>query len=209
MAFCQNCGSALTEGNRFCGSCGRPVTDAPPSQPPQYIPPPPAPIPAPVYAQQPVPNSQSERVIGAIPVIHKKNMFSVESYDIVVTERRLIFALMTNDMVKEEAKKHGKDGFLAGMVGAMTIGYTFYKRYLTMDPEMALRENPQNYQLELNQIRGVRLQLGARRRDPQKKIYIQENSKLTVEALNMKYTFEVVNQFHDLASDVLSRARLI
>jgi uncharacterized membrane protein len=33
MAFCANCGAALTQGSGFCGACGKPVTAANPAAP--------------------------------------------------------------------------------------------------------------------------------------------------------------------------------
>jgi hypothetical protein len=214
MAFCHNCGAPLEAEARFCGSCGHSLVESPPASvqapQPQPVAPPPINTPAPsfnqpVYASAP----PGERILGAVPVVFKKSMFSQESYHIIVTERRLVVALATNEMLKEEAKKQSKGGFMSGMVGSMTIGFTFYKRYLDMDPDIALRENPQNYQIDRNQISRVRLQIGSHHRDPQRHTDNWGNSKLDIEAAGMKYSFEVVHFFHDMAQDVFGRARLI
>jgi hypothetical protein len=70
----------------------------------------------------------------------------------------MIFAVMTNDMVNQAAKQAGKEGgFFGGIINAATIGYTFYKRYLTMPPDAALAENPQNFAVELSQIRKIKI----------------------------------------------------
>ena len=83
---------------------------------------------------------------------------AMEGFNIIVTQRRMIFAVMTNDMINQAAKQAGKEGgFFGGMLNAATVGYTFYKRYLTMPPDAALAENPQNFAVELSQIRKIKI----------------------------------------------------
>jgi zinc-ribbon domain len=144
--FCTNCGAALTPADHFCSSCGKPL--ASPAAAPT----------APVYAPPPPPVND-ETLIGIIPAVtRKKNMMAMEGFNIIVTRRRMIFAVMTNDMISRAAKQAGKEGgFLSGMVNAATAGYTFYKRYLTMPPDEALAENPQNFAVELSQVRKIKI----------------------------------------------------
>jgi hypothetical protein len=212
MAFCPDCGTPLNAGDRFCGSCGHALLASPSAAVPsaQPVPSPQISNPTPNYSQ-PVynPAPPKELIFGAIPVIHKKSIFSVESYHVIVTERRLIMALLTNEMVKEAAKNEGKEGFWSGMVGVMTLGYTYYKKYLNLDPEIALKETPQNYQIDRGQISRLRFQEGRKRRDPQKKIDVYDNAKLEIETQGVKHSFEIVHHFQDMASDVLGRSRLI
>jgi len=154
--FCTSCGTALTPADRFCSSCGKPLAS------PTQVPPPAnayAPPPAPVYYAPPQPAVNNEALIGIIPAVsRKKNMMAMEGFNIIVTQRRMIFALMTNDMISQAAKQAGKEGgFFGGMLNAATVGYTFYKRYLTMPPDAALAENPQNFAVELSQIRKIKI----------------------------------------------------
>ena len=153
--FCTSCGTALTPADRFCSSCGKPLTSpAPASTAPVYAPPP-----TPVYYAPPQPAINNEALIGIIPAVsRKKNMMAMEGFNIIVTQRRMIFALMTNDMINQAAKQAGTEGgFLVGIINAATIGYTFYRRYLTMPPDAALAENPQNFAVELSQVRKIKI----------------------------------------------------
>jgi len=88
----------------------------------------------------PAPVSGGEPVIGAVLASRKKGVFAIESFHIIVTPRRIIGAAFTPDMVKQAAKEAGQSGFFAGLVGAATVGFTYYKKYLSMPPEVALRE---------------------------------------------------------------------
>jgi hypothetical protein len=113
---------------------------------------------SPVYAP-PQPAVNNEALVGIIPsVSRKKNLMAMEGFNIIVTRRRMIFAVMTNDMINQAAKQAGKEGgFFGGMLNAATVGYTFYKRYLTMPPDAALAETPQNFAVELSQIRKIKI----------------------------------------------------
>jgi len=162
--FCTGCGALLPADVRFCGSCGKPlaVSATAPVSPvaPVTTVVQAAPAPVPV-APAPV-ASNVEALIGVIPsVSRKKGLMGVEGFNIIVTQRRMIFAVATNEMIKEEAKRVGKEGgFFAGMLNAATVGYTFYKRYLDMVPDAALAENPQNFAVDLSRIRKVKIEAG-------------------------------------------------
>ena len=109
--FCTSCGTPLTANDRFCGSCGKPVSTTTGATP-AVNPPPPVPPPQSEIA--------GELLVGILPAVsRKKGLLGLESFNIMVTKKRLIFAQMTNEMVKAEAKKAGKEGFFAGMLGAM------------------------------------------------------------------------------------------
>jgi hypothetical protein len=151
----------------------------------------------------------NEPVIGAILATRKKGMFSFESFHIILTPQRMIFAAFTNEMVKQGAKEEGQSGFFSGIVGAATLGFTYYKKYLNMDPELALKENPQNFDLELNQIKKIKFEAGRRQRDPKRKQDVWEDSKLEIESAAEKHSFKVAHHFQDMAQDVLHRSGLI
>ncbi|HSW58485.1 MAG TPA: zinc ribbon domain-containing protein [Dehalococcoidales bacterium] len=195
--FCSNCGKPVGTGDKFCGNCGKELTAA-------------ASSPSIAAAPPSVPDSTpSEPVIGAIGAARKTGMFSQESVHIIVTPRRLIIAAFTNEMIKQAAKEEGKSGLLSGMIGAATLGYSYYKRYLTMPPEEALKENSQNFSLEKGAIRKARLELGKRRLDQGRRVDIYEHSKLEIESSSQKYTFLIPNNFHNMASSVLKQAGLV
>jgi hypothetical protein len=216
MAFCTNCGKSVNSGDKFCGSCGNSISSsvsAPPAAAPsQAVSPPPPPtasIPPPQPAAPIPPLNSAETVIGAFPVSRKKGMFAQESFHIVFTGQRLVFAAFTDEMVKQAAKEEGKSGFLAGMIGAATLGYNYYKHYLIIEPEAALRENPQNFSIDISRVSKIKLELGKKQVDRSRHVDVYENSKLAIETVGDNYTFAVANHFHNMAGDIIRKSGLM
>jgi len=196
-SFCTNCGAALDKGTKFCGSCGQKLSESAASS---------VATPAPVASTSQ--GVSAEQLVGIIPAVsRKKGFISVEAFNVVVTERRMIFAIMTTEMIKEEAKKAGKKGGLAGIFNAVTAGYSLYKRYLDMAPEAALKENPQNFFVDLNRIKKVKVKEG---RNLTRGIGVPryEDSHLEVETAGEKYKFTVPHNFIGTAREVVSKAGL-
>lgn len=201
-SFCTQCGKPIGAGDKFCSACGSPVKGTPvvsaePVMPAAATPATPA-----------VPAATGETVLGAVLVSRKKNMFSVEGFHLIATPKRLIFAAFTNQMAGQAAKEEYKGGFLSGLIGAATVGYTYYQKYLTMDPEAALRENPQNFAFPLNTVSKVKFQMGSRHRDPDNNRDIWDESKLEFETPAGKQSFKIPHQLHDQARAVLSKVGL-
>lgn len=133
----------------------------------------PAPRPA-AAAAYPSPSAQpiaprGEGVVGVIPhVERRKGLIGRESFTLVLTPERLILAKMTSEMMKaivaqarQEAKAEGKGFF--GQWGAQLGAYAAHaQRYLGMPVEAILRENPDNFQIPLSQVRQVRIKTGFR-----------------------------------------------
>jgi len=142
----------------------------------------------------------------------------VESFNIVVTNQRMIFAQMTPQMIKDEAAKN-RGGGVGGFFKAMTSGYTLWQRYLQMPPDMALQETPGNFVVYLNQIRKVKfsgdkvlfskggvsvgLHVGVGGHDDDKP------TKLEIETTGVKYSFDIIMQFQQQTHQVLKGAGLI
>jgi hypothetical protein len=221
--FCIACGTPLVAEARFCGSCGKPqpVLEAPPvapsGPPPAAVPPLSSmpPVSAPVNVVPPFPTG--ETLLGIVAgASRKKGFMAIESFNIIVTPQRMIFAVMTNEMISAEAKKAGKQGgFLAGMLEAATVGYTFYKRYLDMPPAQALAENPQNFAIALSQVRKVKLEAGKEiktygsMKANQGSIIKQHNyeqGKLEIETSGEKLSFNLPNNFFNMAQETLRKA---
>jgi hypothetical protein len=217
--FCTSCGAALTTDDRFCGSCGKPLAVNAPT--------PPAPVPPvyqtpPVYQAPPVqpvaPPAYTEAIYGAIPAVSRRKGLGVEGFNVIVTQRRMIFAVMTNEMISQAAKQAGKEGgFFGGMLNAATVGYTFYKRYLTMAPDAALAENPQNFTIELGGVRKVKVTEGneiktyASIKANQGSIIKQhryENGKLEIETVGQRYSFDLPGSSVEMALETLQKAGL-
>lgn len=202
-----------------------PVYQAP--QQPVYQPPPPAYQPPQQAAyQQPVQPVQyagipGEALIGIIPnASRKKNFFSMESFNIIVTNQRMIFAQMTNEMVKAEAATHRGEG-IKGVFKAMGAGANLWQRYQQMPPDQALAETPGNFGLYINQIRKVKytgtkvffnkggvsmgLNIGFGGGDDDD----NNNAKLEIDTIGGKYEFEIVMQFQQQTYQVLKTAGLV
>jgi hypothetical protein len=221
--FCTSCGAALAPADRFCASCGKPLASAAPVPPaPVYAPAPPpvyVPPPAPVYYAPPPPAANIESVIGFIPAVsRKKNMIAMEGFTVIVTSRRMIFAEATNALMTEETKKtYKKEGFFAGLIDSATIGYTFYKRYENIPPDAALAESPQNFAIDLSGIRRVKIERGKEienyytMKANQNSVIQQhryESGKLDIETVGERYLFDLPNNFYDMAANTLRKAGL-
>jgi hypothetical protein len=108
-----------------------------------------------------------ERIAGVIPAIRRKTgLFSSKTYSLVVTDRRILFAELTQQMATqaakdaaEEAKAQGK-GFFARAAQTALSGHRIYQKYWQMAPEAILAETPGNYAVELRDIVSVRVKAG-------------------------------------------------
>ncbi len=101
----------------------------------------------------------SEKVTGVIPDL-RTGMFGNKSYSLVVTDRRLIFAEITNELLKQEREKAVSDsggGFMSKWKASMGSHYSFHERYYDMDPDDTLKENQNNFEIRPDQIRSVKL----------------------------------------------------
>jgi hypothetical protein len=206
--FCTQCGGILSTQDKFCGACGSPAK-ATNGAPAVQRDPEAAPAPQTTVETKIAPPASGETVTGAVQITRKKGMFGMEMFHLIVTPNRLIFAAFTNDMAKQAAKEAGQTGFLSGIVGAAMVGYTYYKKYLSLDPEAALKENPQNFAIPRGNLRKVKLEIGSHHRDPKTKRETWDESKLEIETTGEKYSFKVPHQLHDQAQAVLHQGGLI
>jgi len=212
--FCTHCGNQLDADARFCASCGQAVSGqniaSPPIPNPPVLAAPMAPQSAPGPAGMAATTSPAlfgENLIGVIPGIsRKKGLFKFESFHAVVTDRRIIFALLTNEIMKEEAKK-GAGAGIGAMFKAAIAGGNTHQRYLQMSPDNALRESPENFAIEIAHIRKIKVQkrregseLGANQKD--------EEGKLYIETVGEKLSFVLKNYHCNTALQLLKQAGL-
>jgi len=113
-----------------------------------------------------------EEVLDFIPALKKKTgLFSSKTYTLVVTNRRLIFAELTNKMLDEAAAESreaykeatkGK-GWLArlryGLGEALSSDQRIYNRYYSLTGEQILRENPANFAPNNDEVKKVRINM--------------------------------------------------
>jgi hypothetical protein len=160
---CGSCKSPVGPETKFCGNCGQPVNAAAPA--PQSRPQPvpvPSPQPAPV-----APAAPNEKIVGVIANAKKPKMLGVswDTYNLVITERRMILAQLTQPMMnaataeaQAKAKAQGK-GFFGVMADQMSAMFQYAVRYETMAPEAIIAETPGNFTLENSQVSVVDLSI--------------------------------------------------
>ena len=141
--FCDKCGAPLNADARFCGQCGQTVQT--PAAPPAA--------------------ASTEPVIGVIAALQRrKGLLGYQNWNLVVTPKRLIFALMTkevmNDAVRQardQAKSEGK-GFLGQIAAQAGWVQLIVDQYAARPVEQTLAEQPDNFSLLPGQIKKVKLE---------------------------------------------------
>jgi hypothetical protein len=105
-----------------------------------------------------------ETIAAVIPLVRKpKSLGRSDTYTLVVTDSRMVFAELTGDMMKEaaaEAQRRGKDegkGFFARWGDQMKACMTFSERYRDMNPDEALHENPRNFAVPNASVKKIKV----------------------------------------------------
>ncbi|MEA3430248.1 MAG: hypothetical protein U9R08_03165 [Nanoarchaeota archaeon] len=132
-----------------------------------------------------------EKIIAIVPNLKIKKLlgFSVETYTLVVTESRSIFAFLTSAMLKEQiaevrkqAKAEGK-GFFGQWGAQLKAAFTYAEKYRNMDPEQILTENPKNFEVANSAVEKVKIRMINN--------YEQTtNYRVTLKTVGKKYVFE-------------------
>jgi hypothetical protein len=107
----------------------------------------------------------SETVVGAILLRKTKSLGRYDTWTAVITNYRLIFAQLTEQMAKDatlqardQAKAEGK-GALGQWGSQLKSAFTYSQRYLAMSPNAALAETPGNFALDNAGISEIKLHL--------------------------------------------------
>lgn len=150
ILFCPFCGKPLNSGSRFCGECGKALPTETQAA---------APIPVPAAVN-------GETILGIIPGAGRKKGFlgmGRDTFHIVVTDQRLIFAHQSMEMMKAntarakaEAKAEGR-GFFSQM-GAM-MGANSGEEYLARRPQDIITEQPANFFIYNNQVDRIKIKV--------------------------------------------------
>ena len=164
--FCTNCGKPIKESQKFCGSCGTAVELASPVGITS-----PGPTAQDAQFAQPVPVAQGtqfikpegEAIRAILPnLVVSKSFGRSDTFNLIVTDHRSIFAKLTNQIMnetikmrREKAAAEGK-GFFGKWAAQMSGFNTYTDRYQTMRPEEALLENKENFQIENSMIKNVK-----------------------------------------------------
>jgi hypothetical protein len=149
MPFCQECGTPVKAENKFCPNCGYKLE---PVAAPQQR--------SATYAPQPA--QETIRVI--IPNLMKSKSFGrTDTYNLIVTDRRSIFAKLTSEIMNETVKMRrskadaeGK-GFFGKWKAQMQGFNTYTDWYVDKTPDYALGETHGNWAVDNSAIGNVRV----------------------------------------------------
>ena len=172
MPFCPFCGTPVRESHKFCPSCGNPLEPIPQksTSAPQAMPIPqsqqPVVAPQPPVALQPtqVQPIQGEAIRQIIPnLIVSKSLGRTDTYNLIITDRRSIFAKLTSEIMNETVKMRrdnaaaeGK-GFFGKWKAQMQGFNTYTDWYKDKTPDQALGETPGNYAIDNSAIRNIKV----------------------------------------------------
>ncbi len=138
----------------------------------------------------------NETIAAVIPLVRKPKSFGrSDTYTLVVTDSRLIFAEMTGDMLKEaaaEAQRRGKEegkGFLSRWGDQIKATMRYADRYWQVPPDDALGENKRNFAIQNPSVKKIRVKSKDESGDPDQsgRTYIE----LKIESSAGKFDFKV------------------
>ncbi len=162
MPYCENCGKELKANSKFCGRCGKPVNED--TQVSSAVS-----VESVNENQETVPqvNAQKdyEQVLSVLLLRKPKSLGRYDTFSGVLTGKRLIFAQMTGDMIKEavkqsreQAKSEGK-GFFGQWADQLKASASFASRYYSMEPSAALSETQGNFAVTNDSVNKIKLKL--------------------------------------------------
>ena len=184
--FCTNCGTPLRSGTRFCGQCGAPVLSTPAA--PAYQ------APAGPVVAAPYPPPVAEPVLAMVLGLQRrKGLMGVDTMNLVATPARLIFAMVTKQMMKEavvtardEAKSQGK-GFFGQVAAQMAWVNVVCREYYTMPIDAILARYPGSFFIPSAGVRRIRLKHSTLNDQGNR-----SDQELIIEATNGKHRFALL-----------------
>jgi hypothetical protein len=155
MLYCENCGKPVNETANFCRNCGaqqKLQTQAQATSPVTSTASTPEVKPQPLSLNQEVP----EQVLSFIIVNRTKRFGRQEYLTGILTSRRLIFAPMTNDMLKEVTNISRQQA--KGKMPPMNA-YPYQQNLLATQPSAIISQTPDSFTIENVSIREIKLSL--------------------------------------------------
>jgi hypothetical protein len=157
MPYCENCGKTVSETAKFCRNCGAPQTpqiqtSATQAEAPQIMSAPVTIQPKPVMA----PKDGPELIQSFIIVNRSKHFVGQEYLTGILTSRRLIFAPMTKDMIKEVSnitRQQAKNNL--GTINA----YPYQQNYLAIPAQVIINQSLGSIAIENVSIKQILLEL--------------------------------------------------
>jgi zinc-ribbon domain len=158
MPYCENCGKPVNETAKFCRNCGapqNPQTQA--TTAPQVVPAPVTGQPKPQAPQVQTQTQEAQEQIQSFIIVNRSKRFVSQEYLTgIITSRRLIFAPMTKDIIKEVTnitRQQAKDK--TGPINA----YPYQQNYLAIPPQVIINQSPDSLAIENVSIRQIKLEL--------------------------------------------------
>ena len=159
-----------------------------------------------------------ETVVGVIPTARiKTGFFSSKTFTLVFTDRRLILAEATKELVNAEterakaaAKETGGSSF-SQWSAQLTSGSSFGTHYVGTDPLAVLAESPGNSALGPGDVRTLKVERKTRNVGGDDGVDVQF-LKVTIETATGKQTYETddekpkLDEAHSLAASVFGPA---
>ena len=122
-----------------------------------------------------------------------KSLGRSDSYSVVVTNCRMIFAQMTNEMINQsvmaarnQAKAEGK-GFWGQWGDQLKTSFTYGQKYYSMQPSAILAETAGNFAFDNNAISEIKLK---EERDNDRGMHVYE-MKMEIHSSSGKYEFRM------------------
>ncbi|MGB3908718.1 MAG: hypothetical protein WBL02_09855 [Methanomethylovorans sp.] len=109
--------------------------------------------------------SGNRNIVSIIGPLRKPKLmgFANDSFTLIVTEEQSIFAKLTTEIMKkvvedarQQAKKEGK-GFFGQWGSQITGGMNYAQRYINMEPDEILKEDPANFFISNSSIDSVKI----------------------------------------------------
>ena len=106
----------------------------------------------------------SETIAALIPLVRKPKSFGrSDTFTLIVTDSRMVFAELTGDMMKQaaaDAQRQGKEegkGFFARWGDQIKACMSFSGRYRHMTPDEALHENLGNFAIQNASVKKIKV----------------------------------------------------
>ncbi len=154
------------------------------------------------HVDKPGVQADGEKIEGMIPSVRlKTGLLSSKVYNLVVTDRRIVFAETTKEMLKQaaadaarESKEQGK-GMLRRMATTMVSSRRVYEKYWQMDIAAILKETPGNFAIALDEVKKISFQVSTvQLRMEQQEMGQSGKDRMTIKTTKDKYklTFEPI-----------------
>jgi hypothetical protein len=131
MAICKACGRDIAADMMFCPYCGTKRTLDDTGMPAEDV---------------------LEQKIGVIPYVKGKGRLE-GTWTVIVSSRRFVFAKALESDEKGESMPKGVGlGLLAKRGPDSGCGLTYAQRYQEMTPDEALKESPDNFQIDVKDV---------------------------------------------------------